>query len=236
MGKFLFGWLGAAVVSVGLSLAACGDDDDSVKSDDNAATAEGGSAAKSGNGGAGKAGATAGKSGSGAGRGGSGTPSGSSGSSAGSAPTAPGGMTLTCEEEPGTDPVKCGGETCEPAAFGMNMCILACCVELNGKEQCGSKSTATGFTTACALPALEDAKCPALPDTQGGMLKGCCNVAQKKCGIVSTLRPGCITDSTYVTYPDPLADCTPPSTPTTGNANGNNDDKDAGAPDDKDAG
>jgi hypothetical protein len=229
------------LVSVGLSLVACGDDDDSVKDGENAATAEGGSAAKSGNGGAGKAGATAGKSGSGAGRGGSsGKPSGSSGSSAGSAPTGPGGMMLTCEEEPGTDPVKCGGQTCEPAVFGMNTCIIACCVELNGKEQCGSKSTATGFTSACSLPAVEDAKCPDLSDTQGGMLKGCCNVAQKKCGIVSTLRPGCITDSTYVTYPEPLADCTPPSTPATGGDKGTDKgtdkDTDAGAPDDKDAG
>jgi len=228
------GWFGVMIVSVGLSLAACGDDDDTVKSDENAATTEGGSAAKSGNGGGGgKAGATAGSSGSRAGRGGTaGTPS-----PAGS-PAGPGGG-LTCEEEPSDKPVTCGGETCVPAVFGMNTCIAACCVAVDGKDQCGSKSTAMGFTTACALPALEDPKCPALPSSQGDMLKGCCNAVEKKCGVVSTLRPGCITDSTYVTYPDPRVDCTPPSPTTGGDKDDDKDDdkdKDAGTPDDKDAG
>ncbi|MEY4578481.1 MAG: hypothetical protein RL701_3184, partial [Pseudomonadota bacterium] len=32
------------------------------------------------------------------------------------------------------------------------------------------------------------------------------------CGVISSLRPGCITESMFITLPSPLLDCTPRST------------------------
>jgi hypothetical protein len=118
---------------------------------------------------------------------------------------------ITCSEPAPTAPVKCGGETCTaPADFAMNMCVVPCCVTVGGKEQCAAKSTAMGLTTECVLPAKPDTSCPNVEAGMGGTpLVGCCNVEQKKCGIVSTLRPGCITESMLVTLPSPLQDCTP---------------------------
>jgi hypothetical protein len=62
------------------------------------------------------------------------------------------------------------------------------------------------FATECTLPAVADSACPDV-DSNGMAIKGCCNSAQHKCGIISTLRPGCITQSTLVTLPDPLQSC-----------------------------
>lgn len=163
-------------------IAACGDDDDS--SDKTTTGGTGGTAAKGGAGGS-KAG------------------------SGGTGGTTPGGF--MCLEDPPKDAVKCGGQTCAAPDFGMNTCIVPCCVQEGGKEMCGAKSTAMGLTTECTLPAKVDPDCPqAIDDGNGGTLMGCCNAKQKKCGIISTLRPGCVTSSMLVTLPNPLQDCTPP--------------------------
>jgi hypothetical protein len=34
-----------------------------------------------------------------------------------------------------------------------------------------------------------------------GNLAGCCNAAKGKCGIISSVRPGCITESMFVEIP-----------------------------------
>jgi hypothetical protein len=69
-----------------------------------------------------------------------------------------------------------------------------------------------GFSTECALPAVPDPRCPdvnaaATPlavslGIGGGLFKGCCNAAQHKCGIISGVRPGCITETLLVTLPE----------------------------------
>lgn len=193
-------WSRTLVLALSLCvMAACGDDDDS---SDKTTTGGTGGAAKGGTGGS-KAG-SGGAGGAKAGTGGSKAGSGGSGGT-----TAPGGF--MCLEDPPKDPVKCGGATCEAPNFGMNTCIVPCCVQEGGKEMCGSKSTAMGLTTECTLPAKVDPDCPqGIDDGNGGTLMGCCNASQKKCGIISTLRPGCVTSSMLVTLPNPLQDCTPP--------------------------
>ncbi|MFI5309351.1 MAG: hypothetical protein ACHQ53_18495 [Polyangiales bacterium] len=128
-------------------------------------------------------------------------------------------MMLMCTEAPPTDPVTCGGQTCmAPTNYAMNPCIVPCCLTKNGHEVCASKSTAMGFSTECTLPATPDPSCP---DAMGGALgtlggmgtvpdggmaagtafKGCCNESMHKCGIISTLRPGCVTQSTLLMLP-----------------------------------
>lgn len=190
-------------------MAACGDDDEEDDTSDSGGTAAKGGAggSKGGTGGAG--GAKAGTGGSRAGTGGSGT-----------AGMTGGGMYM-CLEEPPKDAVTCGGQACTAPDFGMNTCIVPCCVQEGGKEMCGSRSTAMNLTTECSVPAKVDADCPQMiSDGNGGTLMGCCNTKQKKCGIISTLRPGCVTSSMLITLPDPLQDCTPSV-----------DGSDAGAPD-----
>lgn len=189
------GWIPRLAVVTLLCLVACGDDDTSSPT------------AGSGAGGAGGAGGNAGKSGK-SGAGGAGR-SGSGGQAAAAGMT---GTMLTCTETPSTAPVTCGGETCTaPSDFAMNPCVVPCCVTVDGKERCASKSTATGFTTECVLQAEPDTSCPNV-DAMGTPLMGCCNAEQKKCGIISTLRPGCITESMLVMLPNPLQECTPPAT------------------------
>jgi hypothetical protein len=39
------------------------------------------------------------------------------------------------------------------------------------------------------------------------MLPGCCDLALGKCGVVSAVRPGCITQSSVTVFPDPLKPC-----------------------------
>ena len=193
-------------------MVACGDDDDD---EPTVEAGSGGNAAKGGTGG--KAGGSAGTGGkAGATNGGSGGLRAGSGGAGGT--TTPGGMFM-CEGTPSTEPVKCGGETCTPQAFGMNSCIVSCCINVNGKETCGSKSTAMGLVTECSGPILPDPSCPDVEDGQGGTLEGCCNASKKKCGIISTLRPSCVTESMLITLPSPLKEC------------GGDTGSDAGAPD-----
>lgn len=183
-------------------MVACGDDDDPTT--EGSQTETGGNAAKGGTGG--KAGASAGSGGrAGASAGTGGTRAGSGATAGTTAP--PGGGMFTCEEAPSTEPVKCGGEVCTAPSFSMNTCIVSCCINVGGKETCGSKSTAMGLVTECSGPITPDPSCPKIEDGQGGMLEGCCNASKKKCGIISTLRPTCVTESMLITFPNPLQEC-----------------------------
>jgi hypothetical protein len=186
-----------------LLAGACGGDD-SDTSDQAGASGDTATGGKSGSSSAGKSG-SAGKAGSSsAGKSGSGS-AGKAGSTAAasggtSSTTPPGGLGLTCSQPPPTTPIKCGGQDCSaPTDFAMNPCIAPCCVNEGGKEQCGSKSTADMLMTECSLPAKPAPECPDV-DSQNGPLKGCCNTAQHKCGIISTLRPGCITESQLIMF------------------------------------
>ncbi|HET6331586.1 MAG TPA: hypothetical protein VFG30_00140 [Polyangiales bacterium] len=146
--------------------------------------------------------------------------SGSSGSSGGAGGAGAGGRTGTagrgtagttvmamCSEPAPTAPVVCGGQTCAaPTGYMMNMCVYACCATVNGAQVCGAKSTNPMYATACEPPTTRDPSCPAVM-SQGTALEGCCNVAQGKCGIISTVRPGCVTMSTLVMLPNPPLTC-----------------------------
>jgi hypothetical protein len=113
-----------------------------------------------------------------------------------------------CSEVAPAEPVVCGGVTCAPPTeSSVNPCVVACCVEMGGVAMCGAKSTLPAVPAACTLPAVPDPSCPAVLgflDLLGtpGMLPGCCNVALGKCGVVSRVRPGCITESAVSQIPD----------------------------------
>jgi len=184
-GRFEIGFIAlVCVLAVG-----CGDDD---------GTPDGGVAgAAAGSGGA--AGTAGGAAGTAAGTGGRGP-------TAGLGPTAGTGMMVQCTEPAPTTPVVCGGQTCTAPSFGMNMCVIPCCATVGGAQVCGAKSTNPMFTGACEPPALPDPSCPPV-DAMGMQLQGCCNVAQGKCGIISTVRPGCITQSTLIMLPATPLSC-----------------------------
>ena len=162
--------------------------------------------------------ASGGKGGAGAG-GKGGSDGGTSGGMAGDAGTALPMMTITCTETAPTTPVMCGGEVCQtPAQFAGNRCIVPCCIMQGDKEVCASKSTAEAHRPAvCALPAVPDPQCPdidAMPTPLGvsmgifgGTFTGCCNAGQHKCGGISGIRPGCITESLTVTFPSDARAC-----------------------------
>jgi hypothetical protein len=127
-------------------------------------------------------------------------------------------MTITCTETAPTTPVLCGGEVCQaPAQFAGNPCIVPCCIMQGDQEVCASRSTAMSFTTECALPAVPDPQCPEVnaPGTPlatamgvfGGLFQGCCDANQHKCGIISGIRPGCVTESLLVTLPSDAPAC-----------------------------
>ena len=191
---------GLMILTLGLAstLAGCSDDQEDGPSETAGASAATATGGKGGAGGAGKAGngtsSSAGRSGSGsAGR--AGTPAAGGG---GTSSTPAGGLTFTCTEEPPKEAVKCGGQDCTaPSELSMNPCIIPCCVQQGGKEMCGSRSAADMLTTQCVLPAKPAPECPDV-DSQNGPLEGCCNAEQKKCGVISTLRPGCVTESQFV--------------------------------------
>jgi hypothetical protein len=165
---------------------ACGDDDET---DAGAA----GSAAIGGSSGSGASGQSGGGGASGRGM-------------AGRGPTA-GTTMLACSEPAPTAPVVCGGQTCAmPTGYMMNTCVYSCCATVGGAQVCGAKSTNPMYPTACEPPATPDPSCPAAM-SQGTTLAGCCNVAQGKCGIISSVRPGCITTSTLIMLPDPPLAC-----------------------------
>jgi len=121
-------------------------------------------------------------------------------------------MRITCTETAPTTPVMCGGELCEAPVFSGNPCMIPCCIKQGDKEVCASKSTAMNFSTECVLPAVPDPQCPDIDALAtnlalsmgigGGRFKGCCNAAERTCGGISGIRPGCITESLLVTLPD----------------------------------
>jgi hypothetical protein len=173
---------------------ACGDDDDEpTDAGNDSEVSEGG---------------RGGRGGSGTGAGGRGGRGGTAGQgTAGRGPTGGTGMMMTqCTEPAPTQPVVCGGQTCEAPTYQGNQCVIACCATVAGAEVCGAKSTNPMYTTGCEPPVSADPDCPDL-EGQGNPLEGCCNTAQGVCGIISTLRPGCITMSSLITLPDPLQAC-----------------------------
>lgn len=115
----------------------------------------------------------------------------------------------SCAEPIPTTPVTCGGEVCTAPMYANNPCVVPCCISVGGQERCGAKSTAAMLITECAAPVAEDPSCPAADDGMGSSLPGCCNAGLKQCGIISSLRPGCITESQFITLPDPPIACTP---------------------------
>lgn len=116
-------------------------------------------------------------------------------------------MAAMCSEPPPTGPVVCGGETCPTPMYMMNNCIVPCCAMQGGKPVCGAKSTNPMLSTMCEPAAVPDPSCPDF-DNMGTPLKGCCNAAKGQCGIISTVRPGCITSSMLIMLPDPPKACT----------------------------
>ena len=115
-------------------------------------------------------------------------------------------MMAMCSEPPPSSPVVCGGQTCPTPMYMMNNCVIPCCAKLGGADVCGAKSTNPMLATACEPPATPDPACPDA-DGMGTPLKGCCNAAMGKCGIISTVRPGCITSSMLIMLPDPPKAC-----------------------------
>jgi hypothetical protein len=119
----------------------------------------------------------------------------------------------TCTGPLPTQPVICGGQTCDAPAeiVENNVCVAPCCVDVAGVATCAAKSLSPDYPADCTLPAVPDPACPTLTatlDTTGPRtFTGCCNLAKGKCGIVSPTRPGCITESVLVTLPDPLESC-----------------------------
>jgi hypothetical protein len=166
--------------------AACGDDSDD-------SPAEAGSGGQGGTGGksAGGKGGGGGNGGREDGTAGVGGKSGTGGVDGGGEPQ------NMCTEEPPTQAVKCGGETCVTPMFETNPCVVACCLEINGQSKCGAKSTSNMFPAACTLLADPDPACPAVEN-----MPGCCDHTLGKCGIVSSARPGCITQSAFVQIPN----------------------------------
>lgn len=162
---------------------------------------------------AGTAGAAAGRGGT-AGDGGAGGRFGAGGSGGRAASGTGGAPDPMCSEPLPTQPVVCGGQTCTaPAEILMNnACAVGCCLEVGGVATCGVKSTSMQYPAECTLLAVPDPSCPTestIIDPLGtiGMFAGCCDVALGKCGIVSPVRPGCITQPRDLTLPDPLQSC-----------------------------
>lgn len=179
--------------------AACGDDSDDSSTDaggsGNGGKGGGGKGGKGGSGGSVSGSGGTGGTGGTAGKGGSGGLGGSGGST---------GTDNMCTEEPPSVAVKCGGETCTTPEFPSNPCVVPCCIEVNGQSKCGAKSTSNMFPAACTLLAVADPSCADVDDMQG-----CCNHAKGKCGIISSARPGCITESMFVEIPDKACAKTP---------------------------
>lgn len=99
--------------------------------------------------------------------------------------------------------VTCGGELCPTSAkHETDPCFLPCCVEHEGKERCGFRGTSRAFTTACVLPAVSDPSCDEVPQ-----FEGCCEPTRHVCGVIGGFAPGCQTESSFLTFPDPLKAC-----------------------------
>lgn len=209
-----FGLVGTALLALAL-LPACGDDDDTSNGGDTA-----GSGAAGATGGSGAAGATGGSGAAGA-TGGSGAAGATGGSGGGGSGAMDGGFPFStqCSEEPPTEPVVCDGVTCEdPGAtspFGGTSCVYACCFSQNGTEVCGAKDTTVDYEIACQPPPEPDTRCPDVTagtgfgtdaGGAGTVYEGCCT-PDNECGVISSIRPLCITTSQYLTLPETPQAC-----------------------------
>jgi hypothetical protein len=138
--------------------------------------------------------------------------------------------TANCSEEAPTEPVVCGGVTCEiedPTGGMMGMfggsCLFPCCAEKDGADVCGAKDTTVDYEVSCQPPPEPDTRCPDYNPTQTteapdgsttdagfatGMetMAGCCT-PEGLCGVISSIRPLCITKSQYIDLPDPPQPC-----------------------------
>jgi hypothetical protein len=137
-----------------------------------------------------------------------------------------GDFSVECGEPAPTEPVVCGGVTCEDPAsaggFGMTSCVYACCASSGGTEVCGAKDTTVGNEVACQPPPEPDPRCPDYeyaPETTqaaGGdsgaapgmttTLPGCCTPTNQ-CGVISSMRPLCITQSLIIDLPETPRAC-----------------------------
>jgi hypothetical protein len=113
-------------------------------------------------------------------------------------------------------------------------CIKLCCANKDGAEVCGAKDTTKDAPEPCQTAPVADSRCKdytyEMDDGTGpragstgsagsassdggqrssdagtGTVKGCCN-PDNKCGIVSTMRPLCVTKSSLIDLP-----ATPPA-------------------------
>ncbi len=112
----------------------------------------------------------------------------------------------------------CGGETCEvetsSSFFGGTSCIVPCCASQDGAEVCGAKDTTVDDEVACQPPPEPDTRCPdynggGFGVDAGGMgtaLDGCCTL-DNQCGVISSMRPLCITSSQLIDLPETPQAC-----------------------------
>lgn len=135
-----------------------------------------------------------------------------------------GNFSVECSETAPTDPVVCGGVTCEAPAsasvFGGTSCVYACCASSGGSEVCGAKDTTVDNEVACQPPPEPDSRCPDYAPEgdqaaggDGGIgagmtttLSGCCTPTNQ-CGVISSIRPLCITKSQIIDLPETPQAC-----------------------------
>lgn len=131
---------------------------------------------------------------------------------------------VECGEPAPTAPVVCGGVTCEDpdseGGYGRWSCVAACCTSSGGMEVCGAKDTTVGYEVECQPPPQPDTRCPNYPPegTQAAgdesadgrwmeeTLPGCCT-STNQCGVISSLRPLCITRSQIIDLPETPRAC-----------------------------
>lgn len=117
-----------------------------------------------------------------------------------------------CTEPLPTVAITCGGTACEipqPLPIIGDTCARPCCAMGMTGEVCGTKGTVEGSPSDCVAPPEPDSRCPNL-DYMGTPLEGCCT-AENKCGIISTLRNMCVTESMIVTLPANPPNCDDPN-------------------------
>jgi len=108
-----------------------------------------------------------------------------------------------CDPPQASTEVTCGGELCPTSSqHETDPCFLPCCVTHEGKERCGFRGTSRAFTTECVLPAVSDPSCDEVPQ-----FEGCCEPTRHVCGVIGGFAPGCQTESSFLTFPDPLKPC-----------------------------
>jgi hypothetical protein len=145
-----------------------------------------------------------------------------------------GGLTVPteeCAEAAPTSPIPCGATSCNvQSTYLAASCLFACCAtDKNGQQVCGVKDATKDTSEPCQAEPVADSRCPDVTysDTGAGragssgsagaaggnaggtVLKGCCN-PENKCGIISSLRPLCVTKSTLIDLPATPKACDAP--------------------------